>query len=186
MSTIDVLRRITAKLEEAGVEYMLSGSFASAYYGTPRATQDIDLVVSGNAEQLSIFVKLLPLHEYYADADAAIEAYRRQSLFNVIDLATGWKIDLIICKARPFSKTEFGRRRRIDLQGLQVYVASAEDLVIAKLEWSKLAQSRRQIEDVATILALQCSSMDRDYLEKWLTELDLENEWNEAARIAGI
>jgi hypothetical protein len=75
--------------------------------------------------------------------DAALEAHTRP-LFNVIDLATGWKIDLIIRKSRAFSQEEFGRRQLVSVQGLPLYVASAEDVVIAKLEWSKLAQSQRR------------------------------------------
>ena len=147
MTSSEVFRRITTALEQAGVAYMLSGSFASAYHGAPRSTQDIDIVIAANPEQLRTFVWSLPSGEYYADLDAALEAHTRQSLFNVIDLATGWKIDLIIRKSRAFSQEEFARRQLVNVQGLPLFVASAEDVVIAKLEWSKLAQSQRQIED---------------------------------------
>jgi hypothetical protein len=120
---------------------MLTGSFASAYYGAPRSTQDIDLVIEATAEQLQTFVRNLPSDEYYADLDAALEAHKRQSMFNVIDLATGWKIDLIIRKPRPFSHEEFRRRQLVDLQDLPLFVASIEDVVVSKLEWAKLARS---------------------------------------------
>src|SRR5437660_2199287 len=89
MTSSEVFRRITTALEQAGVAYMLSGSFASAYHGAPRSTQDIDIVIAANPEQLRTFVQSLPSGEYYADLDAALEAHTRQSLFNVIDLATG-------------------------------------------------------------------------------------------------
>jgi len=42
MTTEDIFRRIAAALAEAGIPYMLTGSFASSYHGIPRATQDID------------------------------------------------------------------------------------------------------------------------------------------------
>jgi len=35
----------------------------------------------------------------------------------VIDLASGWKIDLIIRKLRPFSEEEFRRRQQVNLDG---------------------------------------------------------------------
>ncbi len=105
MTSSEVFRRITTALEQAGVAYMLSGSFASAYHGAPRSTQDIDIVIAANPEQLRTFVQSLPSGEYYADLDAALEAHTRQSLFNVIDLATGWKIDLIIRKSRAFRRS---------------------------------------------------------------------------------
>ena len=107
-------------------------------------------------------------------------------MFNIIDLATGWKIDLIIRKSRAFSGEEFRRRQRIELQDLALFVASAEDVIISKLEWSKLAQSRRQIEDVAGILRMRWESLDHSYLEKWLRELGLKTEWEDARRVAGI
>ena len=65
-------------------------------------------------------------------------------------------------------------------------MASAEDVVVSKLEWSKLAQSQRHIEDVAGILRMRWESLDRDYVEKWVVDLGLEKEWNDARRAAGI
>jgi hypothetical protein len=186
MSTSQVFQRITSALDQAGIAYMLSGSFASAYYGAPRSTQDIDLVIAGTPAQVRAFIQSLPSDEYYADLDAALEAHKRQSLFNVIDLATGWKIDLIIRKSRAFSQEEFRRRQRVNLQDLPLFVASAEDIVVAKLEWSKLAQSQRHVEDVAGILRLRWESLDRPYLERWVVELGLKKEWDEARRVAGI
>src|SRR6266567_1457520 len=124
MSSAEVFRRITEALDQSGIAYMLTGSFASAHYGVPRSTQDIDLVIEATAAQLRTFVQNLPEGEYYADLDAALEAYRRESLFNVIDLTTGWKIDLIFRKSRLFSQEEFRRRRLINLQGLRLFVAS--------------------------------------------------------------
>jgi hypothetical protein len=165
---------------------MLSGSFASAYYDAPRSTQDIDLVIAATPAQLRAFVQSLPSDQYCVDVDAGLEAHKRQSLFNVIDLASGWKIDLIIRKSRAFSQEEFHRRQRVDLQNLPLYVASAEDVVVAKLEWSKLAQSHRHIEDVAGILRVRWESLDRAYLAKWIVELGLEKEWNDAQHAAGI
>jgi hypothetical protein len=181
-----VFERITRALDRAGIGYMLTGSFASAYYGAPRSTQDIDLVIEATPEQMQAFIQGLASDEYYADLDAALEAHKRQSMFNVIDLATGWKVDLIIRKSRAFSQEEFRRRQRTQLQGLPLFVASAEDVVIAKLEWAKLAQSKRHIEDVAGILRMRWESLDHAYLEKWTLELGLETEWTDARSVAGI
>jgi hypothetical protein len=149
MSVPEVFQRITTALDRAGIRYMLSGSFASAYYGSPRSTQDIDLVIDGTPTQLRAFIGSLPSNEYYADLHGALDAHERQSMFNVIDLATGWKIDLIIRKSRPFSQEEFRRRQRVKLHDVSLFLATAEDAIISKLEWANLAQSRRQIEDVA-------------------------------------
>jgi len=58
MSAPEVFQRITAALHQAGIAYMLSGSFASAYYGAPRSTQDIDLVTKRIRRSLRAFVKV--------------------------------------------------------------------------------------------------------------------------------
>jgi hypothetical protein len=128
----------------------------------------------------------LPHHEYYVDLDAALEAHRSESLFNVIDLSNGWKVDLIFRKSRPFSKKEFSRRQPVDLQGIRLYIASVEDVMVAKLEWAKLANSQRQIEDVASILRLRSDALDRAYLGKWIPDLGLQEQWSSARRQAGV
>ena len=185
MSVQEVFQRITTALDRAGIGYMLTGSFASAYYGSPRSTQDIDLVIAATAAQLRAFVASLNNHEYYADLNAALEAHQRESMFNVIDLESGWKVDMIIRKSRAFSREEFDRRLRVNLQGAVLFVASAEDVVIAKLEWAKRAQSPRQIEDAAGIIQIRWDALDHPYLEKWIRELELAKEWENARRIAG-
>jgi hypothetical protein len=184
MTTHDIFSRITAALQQAGIQYMLTGSVASAYYGAPRATRDIDLVIAPDPDQLGKFIRLLPSAEYYVDLDAALQALRTRSLFNMVDLATGWKIDFIIRKARPFSEVEFQRRVAIQLEGTQLFVAAAEDIVISKLEWAKLAESQRQIEDVAGILRMQQDSLDLAYIQKWVGELGLGPQWDAARRAA--
>lgn len=186
MSVSEVFQRISSALDHAGIGYMLSGSFASAHYGVLRSTQDIDFVIEATPAQLRAFIEALPSSEYYADLDTALQAHKRQSMFNVIDLATGWKIDLIVRKSRAFSQEEFRRRQRVSLHGVSLFVVSAEDAVISKLEWAKLAQSRRQIEDAAAILKVRWDELDRPYLEKWVAEVGVVAEWGEAMRVAGF
>ena len=155
MTSTDVFQRVVAMLHEAGIEHMLTGSFASAYYGSPRATQDIDFVIEADAEKLEALVSLLPQDQWYVDRDAAMEAVRDETQFNAIDLASGWKIDFMLRKSRAFSVEEFQRRQSADLDGTAIDVVSAEDLIIAKLEWAKAGASRRQLEDVAAILRIR-------------------------------
>jgi hypothetical protein len=186
MSVEEVFRRITSALNQAGIANMLVGSFASAYYGAPRTTQAIDFVVIAPPEQLRVFATLLPSTEYYVDLEAALDALQRQSMFNVIDLAAGWKIDLVIRKPRAFSQEEFRRRKLVTMRDVPLFVASAEDVVISKLEWAKLARSQRQVEDVAGILRMRWNSLDRVFLENWVLQLALTAEWNDARRAAGM
>jgi hypothetical protein len=184
LTTDDLFRRIVTALDKAQVPYMITGSYASAYYGTPRASQDIDVVIAPNPDQLRVFLELLPSSEYYVDAETARAALARSSQFNVIDLASGWKIDFIARKARPFSREEFARRVPVELHGIRVFMTTAEDVIIAKLEWAKLGSSQRQLEDVAGVLRVR-PDLNRDYISRWVTNLELETEWQSARTMAG-
>jgi hypothetical protein len=92
-------------------------------------------------------------------------------------MTTGWKADLIIRKARPFSIEELARRQPAELMGTRTYVATAEDSIIAKLEWAKQSDSTRQLRDVAGIVAMRGNTLDLEYVERWVSELGLEVEW---------
>jgi hypothetical protein len=182
----EVFTRFTAALDRVGIPYMLTGSFASAYFGATRSTQDIDLVIEATPAKLEALRHGLPQNEYYVDFDALLEAHKQQSLFNVIDLRTGWKIDLIFRKSRPFSLEEFRRRQQVEVHGVNLFVATAEDVILSKLEWSKLSKSQRQLEDVVAILRSRLDRLDRLYLKKWIAALQLEAQWKSAIKKAGL
>jgi len=181
-----LLDRLVRVLDAAGVPFMIAGSFASAAHGLPRTTQDLDVVIDPpTSEALDALVRSMPAEEYYVDADAARDALRRRSMFNVVDLASGWKVDFIIRKNRAFSRDEFERRMKLALLDIPVFVASPEDTIVAKLEWSKQSGgSERQRRDIAGILATLGDEIDRAYVERWVRELDLTDEWHAAQKTA--
>ncbi|HEY2901505.1 MAG TPA: hypothetical protein VGL59_13070 [Polyangia bacterium] len=175
------LSRLTTKLAVAGVPNMVVGSFASSFHGVPRSSQDLDLVIDPQPDSLRRFLADLPPADYYADADAALDALRRRGQFNVIDMATAWKADLIVRKARPFSVEEMRRRIEGELLGARVFVASPEDTLISKLEWAKLGGgSQLQLRDVSGILQLRGDELDFAYIERWVGELGLGEIWRHA------
>ena len=185
MSVDDFFDRLVAALERASVPYMVTGSYASAAHGTPRATNDIDIVIAPTPEELHQLLHELPSDRYYADDLDAFESLAQRSQFNVIDFATCWKADLIFQKDREFSRVEFERREVHNIAGRNVHLVSPEDIVIAKLEWAKLGESERQIEDVAGVIRRQGAGLDVAYVEYWVKALQLEDEWRRAKMKAG-
>lgn len=174
------LEEVVEALRAAGIDYMLTGSIAASFHGIPRSTQDIDLVVAGTEDQLLRFARTLMDRGYYVSEDAVREAFEGGSQFNVIDRDTAWKVDLILRKDREFSRTEFARRTRADALGLSLWVATAEDVVLAKLEWARITGSERQLEDVAGILTSQGDALDTGYVERWVDELGVDEQWGRA------
>ena len=177
MTLSALLGTVIDSLERLGIPFMVTGSVAAAAHGAGRATLDVDIVIDATAEQLSSLVASLDSPTVYVSDEAARDAHSHTGMFNVIDTQSGWKADLIIRKPRPFSRTEFARRQPLDLGGVQAWVATVEDTMIAKLEWARLGGSARQIEDVAALLAVNGTDLDREYLERWIGELGLEREW---------
>ncbi len=177
MSLDAFLKRIVGILEEAGVPYMLTGSLAAAYYATPRATQDIDVVIDPREADLRRIIDEFSAAGYYVDRETALAALESRGQFNAIDPDSGWKVDLIVRKERPFSQVEFERRSTTSLLGVDVSLATPEDLLLAKLEWGKLADSALQRRDVLQLLERSLDRMDLEYVEHWVKELGLEAEW---------
>jgi hypothetical protein len=171
------LQRIISVLEEAEVPYMLTGSLAAAYYAVPRATQDIDLVVEVSPEQLSHLTELISSTGIYVSLAAAKEAFAQEGQFNAIDPQSGWKVDFIIRKNRAFSRSEFERRVHTTALGLDLAMVTKEDLVVAKLEWAKKGESELQIRDVRAILGSAGPEFDWDYVDRWVSELGLGEQW---------
>jgi hypothetical protein len=186
MSQSDFFARLITLLEQAGIPLMVAGSLGSGIHGEPRATNDIDVVIAPTAEQLRQFLASLG-PDYYVSSQAAQEAFQHRSMFNIIDLNTGFKADLILRKDRPFNLEEFSRRRMATLLGKAVPVVSPEDVILSKLEWSAITESERQIRDALGVAVVQGSSLDLAYVRKWAQELGvadrLEGMLAEAARL---
>jgi hypothetical protein len=181
----DLLGRLVAALEAAEVPYMLTGSYASSLHSIPRATRDIDIVIFPNRDQLTRFVQSLPADRYHSDLEDAIDSLKRRGQFNIIDHATGWKVDFIIPAFDDFHIEEFERRRSIEVDGLRFSVVSPEDIVIAKLLWAKAGESERQIDDAATVVRMQGPALDLVYIAKWVRKLGIEQQWTAARTKAG-
>ncbi len=164
---------------------MLTGSVASSLHGEPRASLDVDVVVDPSAASLGRLVDALDELGWYADPDAAREALAERTQFNAIDPVSGWKIDLIIRKRRPFSESEFGRRQRMAVLGTDAQVASPEDTIVAKLEWARLGESDRQLRDVVGILRVSAADLDLGYVAEWVERLGLQELWDRARAMAG-
>lgn len=180
--TLDALLRTACEaLHDTGIPFMLTGSVATAFHGTSRATMDIDLVIDPTVRQLDALVSRMESLGAYVSREAAHDALSQRTMFNVIDPETGWKADLIIRKHRAFSETEFARRQVIDYAGTVLHVATVEDVILSKLERAALGGSGRQIEDVRALVRLNAGLLDQAYIDGWLDVLRVRTEWELAS-----
>jgi hypothetical protein len=173
-----LIATVVTLLNRAGIPYMLTGSLASSYHGEPRATRDLDMVIDPAPAALDQLIASILEAGLYVDPSAAHEALAIRTQFNAID-RTGTKVDFIIRRDRPFSIEEFRRRRPADLLGTAGFLATAEDMIIAKLEWAAATDSQRQRRDVAGMLAVGGDAIDHRYIARWVEALGLQVVWAE-------
>ena len=172
-----VLSEITAILEKLGIRYAMVGSFASSIHGMYRATADIDIVADINQEQVHPLFETLR-NSFYVDEHVMREAVAKTGSFNAIHYESVFKVDIFIPKTDSFGMVELDRRQRRKVspdRDETVYVASAEDTVIAKLRWYRAGAeiSSNQWNDVVGILGTSAHTLDFDYLRTWAEKLGL-------------
>jgi len=167
---LELLKTITEFLEKKNIEYMVSGSLAVNVYCLPRMTLDIDIVIELNEGNRNDFLGLFK-SGYYIDEKTVLTEIRRKGMFNVIDHKSGLKADFIIRKETEFRRLEFSRKRRKMIEHVHVWMVSAEDLIISKMEWIQQIQSDKQIQDIKNLMVLQ--DLDRDYILYWCHKLNM-------------
>lgn len=169
---IELLKDIARRLEDAGIEYMMTGSMALAFYSTPRMTRDIDIILQVSYADVGKIVALFK-KDFYIDENSVRQAVRDQSMFNIIHNESVIKVDFIIRKDEEYRKEEFLRKRKITIEGFQVSIVSPEDLILSKLVWAKTSQSALQLRDVKQMM-LNAKQIDHEYLTKWSKTLGVE------------
>ena len=128
---------------------------------------------------------------FYLDLDSIRHAIRQQSSFNVIHLATMFKVDMFILKNQRFDLQQFERRQPwlVDpASGRTIYVASPEDTILAKLRWYRLGNevSDRQWRDILGVLAVQGDRLDVPYLRNWAAEIEVRDLLERGFREIGM
>ena len=117
MSTeLEVLGIVSDRLSAHSLPFMLTGSFALAYYATPRMTRDLDIVVALEEHDVNALVASFA-PDFYIDAEAARTAIQTDRMFNLMHLESGVKVDFIVRKSSEFRQVEFARRQPVSIGG---------------------------------------------------------------------
>lgn len=176
-SPTNAFERILGTFDRLGIRYCVVGSVASSVYGRPRTTMDVDVVADLRPEQLSRLAGELQ-REFYADLEMMKDAVNLGRAFNVIHLASSYKIDVFPLSGDEYSQEAFNRRRpsRTEAFGnepVDCFIASAEDTVLNKLRWYRQGGeiSETQWNDLRGIMRVTGGQLDRDYLHRWAPRL---------------
>lgn len=186
---IEVTLRVTAVLEKLGIPYVIGGSLASTLHGMIRTTQDSDIITEMGLQHIEPFVSMLQ-NEFFVDEEMIANAIQRNSSFNILHRETMFKVDIFIPSLRPFQQSQFARAQRQAFEldeEMRANFASAEDTILAKLEWYRLGgeTSERQWRDILGIFKTRAGELDLAYLKKWAKDLDVADLLARARKESG-
>ena len=173
----ELLKNVADFFESENIPYGIVGSVALFKYGEPRFTQDIDVVADIPLGKIGRLCERFSSSECYISETAVREAVLRKFQFNIILHRTGLKVDVMIPGNSAFDRSRLSRIRPFTELGSTIRFASPEDVIIKKLEYYKLGDSDKHIRDILSILRCQREKIDREYIRKWVEEMELQPQW---------
>jgi hypothetical protein len=177
---LEVLKEVARRLDGAGIAYMVTGSTAANFYAVPRMTRDIDIVVELSERDVGKFIVAFE-EDHYLEPATVREAVKSRGMFNLIHDRYVIKVDFVVRKDTPYRRKEFSRKKKISVEGHELYVVAPEDLILSKLEWAKDSKSEVQLRDVQNLLQ-SVKGLDRRYLARWAKQLGVVSLYRKAAQ----
>ncbi len=167
---VSALQTVRATFDSLHIRYFVGGSVASSFHGAMRSTMDVDIVADLSPAHVRPILAAVE-DEFYASEPAIRDAIERRSSFNLIHLPTSFKVDIFVSRGREFDESSFARSSVSRLgtveSGIDVPIASLEDILLAKLEWFRAGNevSERQWDDVTRLVKLSRGKLDWSYLD---------------------
>ena len=189
LSFEDFLAMILDVLKNAEIEYMLGGAIAIWSWGEPRSTQDVDLVIHLQPEQVRALSAELEKVEILLPVDIILDNLsetRGDLPLNAIHGSSGYKAEMFLVRDDDaLRQSAFARRVQVDFGGQAgvVYVHSPEDIIIYKLLYYALSQQTKHVRDIGSILKIKGETLDYAYIEKWVVKKELGAIWDEIQRV---
>lgn len=185
LDIVGFLKLVLDALDAAGVDYLIGGAIAEWAWGEPRATQDIDIVITLSIESVSKFSQELEKRNMLVPAEIILDTLledRTDIPINAIHMYSGLKADLYpVRSGDELRLSAFQRRQKVDYGPPigRVYVHSPEDLILYKLLYFSISQQPKHSRDIAAILQTKKDQIDYSYIEGWTERLGLSSLWKE-------
>ena len=168
------------------ISYYVTGGVAAVAYGETRTTQDLDVVLAVEFTELTRIAAIFETAGFYVSGLDDVIA-KRMSSFQITQIATISRADLMIPAETEFSRIQLTRRQTIPIStGKDVYFASPEDVIINKLIWGKQSQPEKQWRDVLSIMKTQREGLEYNYLKEWKNKLGITSDYLQATIEAGV
>lgn len=170
MNGTESLLELVAAFERSEIPYMIVGSYSSNFYGIPRSTKDADLVVHLPSAEWAKLPGLLPNGiEMEDQMSFEMVTSTRRELLRVKDSL--FQIELFRLSDDLHDRSRFERRRKVEIfPDVEVFLPTAEDVIVQKLRWSLGAKRPKDFADVVAVMQVQGRTLDWPYIEKWCAD----------------
>lgn len=180
MKITDLLRRAVTACESLKLDYFVSGSVASSFYGEYRLTHDIDIVIELPSWKVRELCEQFPAPEFYVDEGAAMAAARSCGQFNILHSGSGFKIDFMVMDDSPFNESRRARAFVAPIApGVVGRVSKPEDVILMKLVYYHEGGSEKHNRDIASMFKVSGDQIDCQYIEQWASRLGVERHWQD-------
>lgn len=166
MQADDAVAAMIDALVTLGAEYMVVGALSSNFYGVPRLTEDADIVIElGKTLLADIMRRLGP--EFSLEPQATFETITMTTRHIVKVPSIAFTIELFQLSEDEHDRERFRRRRPVSLHGRTVFLPTAEDVIITKLNWALSRRHSKDREDVRDVVTVQSEKLDWQYIYSW-------------------
>ncbi len=147
----NLVRRLVTAFENAKLEYAFTGALAASFYGVPRSTVDIDVIVRvSDKKDMDMLISALRKARLKIDEKALSSALKSgYRIFTIRDEGTPYSVDVIISEKR------ISRRPGV-IANVNTFFQKPEELILAKLRMIKATipknRAIKDIEDIKGIL----------------------------------
>lgn len=157
---------------------MVTGSLVSSMQGEPRATHDVDILLSITKAAIPLLINTFTSPDYYISETAIEEAIQHKTMFNLLDTTEGDKVDFWMLTNDPFDQSRFLRKYEEKILGLSMKISTPEDTILMKLHWANLSGgSEKQFTDALRVYEVQFGNLDLSYIESWAEHLHVKELW---------
>ena len=153
--------------ENENVDHMLTGAFAFNFYGVPRATKDVDIVVdvSGSKNIKNLISNLEPEIQFNNQVQFDTLTWGRRHI-GTPAADTTLQIELFELFDDEFVQSQFRRKKRLILPQLEIlsWIPTPEDIIVQKLRWGR----PKDLDDARDVLAIEGpETLDMQYIQNW-------------------
>jgi hypothetical protein len=156
---------VGAALSDLPLPGMLIGGIAVIARGVPRLTRDVDATVAGGVLGLEEIVERLRPHDLVPRIDDAVEFAAANQVLLLRHEPSRVDVDVSIAWL-PFEREALAASEPLDLAGIHIPVARAEDLIIYKA----VAFRPQDQQDIERLLALHGRHVDLQRVRRILAE----------------